>query len=289
MNQRLLARFISLLFLGFLLPFNLWAETTPPNASTSGQQELKARIKTTMGDIEVKLFHDKVPQTVSNFVSLARKGFYNNLLFHRVIPGFMIQTGDPNGNGTGGPGYSFADELKSDLKHDKAGILSMANSGKDTNGSQFFITVAPTPHLDGKHAVFGEVTQGLDVAIAISNVKTNDSKPEKEVKIQSIEILGDWYKPQEVIKIKMYSNDEIKKLTQDAATRMIKKISEAQTGYGQLKTISLVDARSRGQVMQAYYKADFANKKTLQLVVVGNVEGSKFLIKQLQFAESEEN
>ncbi len=268
----------------------LWFSLNPlaHAESPASSSELKAKIKTTMGDIEVKLFPDKVPQTVSNFVTLSQKGFYKDLLFHRVIPGFMVQTGDPNGDGTGGPGYSFADEIRPELKHDKAGMLSMANAGKDTNGSQFFVTVAPTPHLDGKHTIFGEVTQGLDVAIAISNVKTNGSKPEKDVKIQSIEIIGD-FKPQEIVKIKQYTADDIKKLTQEPATRMLKKIAEAQVGYGSFKSISLIDSRSRGQTLQAYYKADFAQKKNLQIVVVGQLSNNKFAIKQLQFAESEEN
>jgi cyclophilin family peptidyl-prolyl cis-trans isomerase len=279
------SQFIGLVTLCFLSFTRLLHAESPPAPSS----ELKARIKTTMGDIEVKLFPDKVPQTVSNFVGLAQKGFYKDILFHRVIPGFMIQTGDPNGDGTGGPGYSFADEIRPELKHDKAGILSMANSGKDTNGSQFFITVAPTPHLDGKHTIFGEVTQGLDIAIAISNVKTNGSKPEKDVKIQTIEILGDGFKPQDVVKIKQYTPDDIKKLTQDPATRMLKKIAEAQANYGAFKSISLIDSRSRGQVLQAYYKADFAQKKNLQIVVIGQLQNNKFAIKQLQFAESEEN
>ena len=119
-------------------------------------------------EFKVGLFADKAPNTVNNFVFLARDGFYDGVTFHRVIPGFMAQGGDPTGTGRGGPGYRFGDEFHPDLKHDRPGILSMANAGPNTNGSQFFITFVPTPHLDGRHAVFGEVVEGMDVVNAIS-------------------------------------------------------------------------------------------------------------------------
>ena len=118
---------------------------------------MRATIKTNKGEISLKLFADLTPITVANFVNLAKRGFYNGLKFHRVIKEFMIQGGCPHGTGTGGPGYQFQDEFVPELKHDKPGILSMANSGPGTNGSQFFITHVPTPWLDGKHTVFGEV------------------------------------------------------------------------------------------------------------------------------------
>lgn len=126
-----------------------------------------ATIKTAKGDIVLELYPKDAPVTVNNFVSLARKGFYNGLTFHRVIPGFMAQGGDPNGNGTGGPGYKFQDEF-SQRKH-ITGALSMANSGPNTNGSQFFICYAPQPHLDGKHTVFGQCIAGMDVLNKLVN------------------------------------------------------------------------------------------------------------------------
>ena len=126
-----------------------------------------ATIKTTRGTIKIKLFDDKTPKTVDNFVTLANKGFYNGLKFHRVIADFMVQTGCPEGTGRGGPGYRFNDEFHPELKHDGPGVLSMANAGPNTNGSQFFITHVACPHLDGKHSVFGRVLEGQDVVNAI--------------------------------------------------------------------------------------------------------------------------
>jgi len=119
------------------------------------------------GKIDINLFGAEAPLTVENFVNLSRTGFYDGVTFHRVIPGFMAQGGDPTGTGSGGPGYDFGDEFHRDRRHDKPGILSMANAGPGTNGSQFFITFGPTPHLDGKHTVFGEVTDGMDTVMAI--------------------------------------------------------------------------------------------------------------------------
>ena len=144
---------------------------------------------TSKGQFEIELFTGKAPITTRNFVNLVNKGFYNGLIFHRVIDGFMIQGGDPNGDGTGGPGYEITDEFDPDLKHDSEGILSMANSGPNTGGSQFFITLAPTPWLDGKHAVFGKVVSGMDVVGVIGGVKTGaNDKPLEDVVIKKITI-----------------------------------------------------------------------------------------------------
>ena len=126
-----------------------------------------ATISTSKGDIVLELYDDKAPKTVANFEKLAGEGFYNGLKFHRVIDDFMVQTGCPQGTGTGGPGYTFEDEFHPDLKHDGPGVLSMANAGPNSNGSQFFITHVATPWLDNKHSVFGRVTQGQEVVDAI--------------------------------------------------------------------------------------------------------------------------
>lgn len=126
-----------------------------------------ATIETTYGPIRLELFADKVPNTVTNFEKLAQKGFYDGLKFHRVIADFMIQGGCPLGTGTGGPGYTFKDEFDPSLRHDGPGVLSMANAGPNTNGSQFFITHIPCPWLDGKHSVFGKVIDGLDIVFKV--------------------------------------------------------------------------------------------------------------------------
>ena len=140
-----------------------------------------ATIETNKGTIKLELFGDKVPKTVENFETLAGKGFYDGLKFHRVIPDFMIQTGCPQGTGTGGPGYKFKDEFHKDLKHSGPGILSMANAGPNTNGSQFFITHVATPWLDGKHSVFGKVLEGLDV---VNKIAQGDVM--KSVKVEEV-------------------------------------------------------------------------------------------------------
>lgn len=166
------------------------------------QGPLHATLKTSMGDIVIRLFDEKAPKTVANFVGLAsgtkewtdpktqqktKRPLYNGTIFHRVIPDFMIQAGDPLGNGTGGPGYRFEDEFHPDLRHGKAGIVSMANAGPNTNGSQFFITSRATPHLDGRHSVFGEVVKGQDVVLAIAGVaRDSRDRPVKDVVLKEV-------------------------------------------------------------------------------------------------------
>jgi cyclophilin family peptidyl-prolyl cis-trans isomerase len=140
---------------------------TQPDLKIDPKKSYHAILETDAGDMKVKLFADKVPVTVNNFVFLAREGFYDNTIFHRVISNFMVQAGDPTGTGTGGPGYRFRDEFHPELKHSKRGILSMANAGPNTNGSQFFITHTETPWLDNKHSVFGEIVEGEDTLMAI--------------------------------------------------------------------------------------------------------------------------
>ncbi len=141
----------------------------PPPLTIDPDASYTATFKTAKGEIVVELFAKQVPNTVNNFVFLAREGFYDGTTFHRVIADFMAQGGDPQGTGSGGPGYQFADEFDASLRHDKPGILSMANAGPNTNGSQFFITHVPTPHLDGKHSVFGQVAEGMDVVLSLAN------------------------------------------------------------------------------------------------------------------------
>ena len=162
----------------------------PPPLTIDGDAKYVATIHTNKGDMVIELFAKQAPITVNNFIFLSRDGYYDGVIFHRVIQSFMIQGGDPTGTGTGGPGYKFEDEFDSTLVFDQPGYLAMANSGPKTNGSQFFITVVPTPHLNGAHTIFGRVIEGQDVAVAISLVPANpSSKPLEDVVIQSIEIV----------------------------------------------------------------------------------------------------
>jgi peptidyl-prolyl cis-trans isomerase A (cyclophilin A) len=165
---------------------------------------LTATLRTSQGTVHIRLFPDQAPKTVRNFVELAEGGrewtdprtgqvaktpLYNGTIFHRVIPQFMIQGGDPLGTGTGGPGYKFADEIHPDLRFDRPYLLAMANAGPGTNGSQFFITVVPTPHLNGRHTIFGEVVDGSDVVDRISQVQTGrNDRPAQDVVLQSVSI-----------------------------------------------------------------------------------------------------
>jgi peptidyl-prolyl cis-trans isomerase A (cyclophilin A) len=166
---------------------------------------LRAQFTTSEGNFTVRLYEDEAPKTVANFVGLAegtlefvdpkngqrvKRPFYDGLVFHRVIDGFMIQGGDPLGTGTGGPGFKFADEFHPSLRHDKPGILSMANAGPNTNGSQFFVTLVPTPWLDNRHSVFGTVVEGMDVVQKIGSAPTSkpNDRPIKPIVIESVQI-----------------------------------------------------------------------------------------------------
>ena len=165
------------------IPLNTQAADSKP------VNDIKIILHTNKGDIEGTIFASKVPMTAANFLNLAKKGYYDGLTFHRVIPDFMIQGGDPTATGSGGPGYKFGDEFDPSLKHDKPGIFSMANAGPGTNGSQFFITHVPTPWLNGKHSIFGEVTKGQDVVNKIE-------KGDKITKIDVLDSTDDLFKAQ---------------------------------------------------------------------------------------------
>ena len=148
-----------------------------------------ATIRTNHGAFDVELFEARAPKTTGNFADLAEKGYFDGVVFHRVIPGFMIQGGDPTGTGRGGPGYTIPDEFHPELRHDGPGVLSMANAGPGTGGSQFFITLAPTAWLDGKHAVFGRVVRGMEVVEAIGDVETDRAdRPLKPVTIEGVSL-----------------------------------------------------------------------------------------------------
>jgi cyclophilin family peptidyl-prolyl cis-trans isomerase len=160
-----------------------------PENKIDDKKKLFANIKTNMGDIEIELFPEEAPKTVENFVELAKKEYYNGVIFHRVIDNFMIQGGDPTGTGRGGEsawGGKFKDEFSPKLTFDKAGLLAMANAGPGTNGSQFFITLAPTTWLNNHHTIFGKVVNGIDVVNAIGKTKTNNDRPVADVVMQKV-------------------------------------------------------------------------------------------------------
>jgi cyclophilin family peptidyl-prolyl cis-trans isomerase len=160
---------------------------TPPTGTLDLRKSYTARFKTERGEFTCELFAADAPLTVENFINLARSGYYDGTTFHRVIPGFMAQGGDPTGTGSGGPGYTFGDEFSAARRHDGPGVLSMANAGPRTNGSQFFITYAATPHLDGKHSVFGRVSSGMEV---VRQIRERDPGRDREPgdRIESIAI-----------------------------------------------------------------------------------------------------
>ena len=168
------------------MAYQQWSK--PPKMEIDPKKSYSAILKTDKGDISVKLFADKTPITVNNFVFLSRQGFYDGTIFHRVISDFMAQGGDPTGTGMGGPGYRFEDEFTSSLRHDKPGVLSMANAGSNTNGSQFFITHLATPWLDNKHSVFGQVTEGMQFLLSIPP-RDPSKRDSPAVKLISVKIL----------------------------------------------------------------------------------------------------
>ena len=183
------AGFLFMLISCFTFGFAREDEGGAVPAASKSQSNPYAYFETSMGNFKAEIFADKVPLTAKNFIDLVNKGFYNGLIFHRVIDNFMVQGGCPLGTGTGGPGYKIKDEFDKSLKHDGPGIFSMANAGPNTGGSQFFITLVATPWLDNKHAIFGKVVQGLDIVQKIGKVKTGaGDKPLTPVKIIKITI-----------------------------------------------------------------------------------------------------
>ncbi|MGI9527347.1 MAG: peptidylprolyl isomerase [Weeksellaceae bacterium] len=253
---------------------------------------LYAHMETTEGDMLIQLHERQTPMTVANFVGLAEgkiendakplgTPFYDGIIFHRVIKDFMIQGGDPDGRGTGGPGYSFEDEFDEELVHDKKGILSMANSGPNTNGSQFFITEVPTPWLDGKHTVFGEVIDGLSVVDSIANVeKGPQDKPKTDIKINHIDIIrkGDAYKdydPAEAFKTAKANHaqklEEKRKQEEAKMQKEIDRIKEltekAETTESGLRYVILEKGDgakpAKGDDLDIHYTLRLANGKVL--------------------------
>lgn len=255
------------------------------NTLTDG---LYAKMQTTKGDLTIQLYQEESPIAVASFVGLAEgdientakplgEPFYDGIVFHRIIKDFMIQGGDPDGSGMGGPGYSFQDEFFSELKHDKKGVLSMANSGPNTNGSQFFLTEVPTPWLDGKHTIFGQVINGLDVVDSLANAKTNaQDKPLTELKIEKLDIIrkGEKYKDykgnEAFVKAKANHKarqEEVRKklqVQQEQAAQRIKELTaKAQTTESGLQYVLIEEGKGEkpvnGDKINVHYTLRLAN------------------------------
>ena len=260
------------LFLGFSIAFCQGLSESSQLEAQSTDDNPVATMVTSLGTMKIKLYPKQAPMTVSNFIELAKKGFYDGLIFHRVIDKFMIQGGDPKGDGTGGPGYTFKDEFHFDLKHDSKGVMSMANSGPNTNGSQFFITLAPTPHLDNRHTVFGKVIEGMDVLETIGKVETAESdRPEEEVKIKSISIVGS-YTQVKVEKSVPLTEEEIQSITKDIATKLANSIASVQDSsmpvFGKIKQVKYDSSQSQNNSIKVIYLVS-AENSSFQLFLKG--------------------
>ncbi|HOJ63339.1 MAG TPA: peptidylprolyl isomerase [Spirochaetota bacterium] len=272
MKRIVLAIFLSFLILSF------------PTCKKRGDG-IYAVFYTSKGKFVCELYFEKVPLTVANFVGLAegtkewidpntqeavKRPFYNGLIFHRVIKDFVIQGGCPYGNGTGGPGYTFDDEIVSDLNHNSEGILSMANSGPNTNGSQFFITLAPTPHLNGRHSVFGKVIEGMDVVKKIGEVKTDATfnKPFENIYIKKIEILrignkAKEFNPEEIFKQKAEEKKKnYEEFLKSLGVEMDKIITDSKSGLKYyVKKEGTGRKPNKGDIIVAHYAGYFENGK----------------------------
>lgn len=241
-------------------------------SSLAQAKELGAKIQTELGVVELKLHADAAPKTVANFAALARAGFYDGQIFHRVLPGFAAQTGDPTGKGGGGPGYCFPDEFGAGLLHDKPGVVTMVNTAPGSNGSQFMIMLAAAPMLDGRNPVFGEVTSGLDVAQRVV-VGT---------KIEKIEIVGDAELPLPD-KMPELTLAELKARAKGAVEKVLAGLGQTM-GLGVLKAFEVEAARSRCAESQLTVSAEYEKKGGAKLLLYGKPEGDGYRVEQLQWS-----
>ncbi len=266
----------------FLAVLGLLSNTSCKEKYPDLPDGLYAEFVTNKGVMIAELYYDKTPVTVANFVALAEgkhpqvsqqyknKPYYNGIIFHRVINNFMIQGGDPTGTGSGSPGYSFGDEFDPELKHDQPGILSMANSGPSTNGSQFFITEIPTPHLDNRHTVFGKLVMGLDIQDSISNVATTRDKPNDPVVIEQLNIIRKGSKVKSYDALKAWNEElpRMEKRAEEAAEKAIKLREEADA-------LSIKAAKELLPTLNDYISKAKTNASGLKVYVITPGKGEK--------------
>ncbi len=256
------------------------APTQPPASPTS---QPRAVLKTSLGIIEINLLQKHAPQAVANFVSLARQGFYNGKTFFKVVPEFLLQSGDPENTGAGGPGYDIDRDKNKDNSHDRSGIVSMLpGEGGRIHGSQFAIILRPTPHLDKRNQIFGEVVAGLDIAKKIAAVPTRAAQPINAVTIESIDILPAEFKIGPYTTHRRLKAADYQKMTEAQAKNLASKLSEAQD-LGEVQKITLTSAVPLLGKVQVTYDVDFAKRKASKLIVFGWVARQKFHLSEMQF------
>ncbi len=240
--------------------------------SSAHAEELRAKLKTSLGEIEIRLFAELAPKTVTNFVELARAGFYDGKIFHRVMPGFSVQTGDPTGKGGGGPGYCFADEFGAGLQHDKPGVVSMVNTAPGSNGSQFLITLVPAKMLDQRSPVFGEVTSGLEVVqrVAVGTI------------LERVEIVGELTltPPEKTPELTLL---ELREKANPVVGKVLEGLGQAMQ-LGSLKGFEVAAARSRCAESQLAVTAEFEKAANARLLLYGKSDGKTYKVEQLQWA-----
>ncbi len=250
------------------------------------KKELFAKIETSEGAVKIKLFHELAPTTVSNFVSLARKGFYKNQIVHKIIANSVVVMGDPTASAEGGPGYIFDDEFHKDLLFDKPGIVAMANAGvKNSNGSQFQITLVEKPFWHRKFSVFGEVVQGLDVVKKISLKKWHSKRrefPAEKVVLKKVTIEGDWYEPIAFKKTVQFSSKQLQALTAVMAKKLLEENAKL-LGLGTLESFRMTKSQTLGYKSQVGYKAQFSDSKNAKIILLGDIKENQFVLNTFQF------
>jgi cyclophilin family peptidyl-prolyl cis-trans isomerase len=269
--------------LGILLGISTWISLDSRGTAATAAEELRAQLTTSQGEIEVRLLAARAPRAVGAFVALARRGAFDGTKVLRILPGLTVELGGGREGGADtGPGYCLDDEIDPELLHDKAGVVSMADAGPDAGVNRFLITLAPAPRLDGKHAVFGEVSKGMDVLSRIGAAKVVGTRPVEPIVITKVTIAGELASslPEPTREL---GKAEVDKLASDKARELATGIGRT-LGLGKLQRLAIVSARSRCEETQAEYEADFGpGGKGARLLLYGRASGAGFDVQQFQF------